>query len=113
MIYIYQNLQLGITSSKKPKLKIEEDNKYEDFKINDETDIAYKMKNIITKRKLQTKIIRYRKYRIEIDRYNYFREQIMLYFPWRNEESDFFFKNIEDLFTVKSPLFILLGALMF
>ena len=34
------------------------------------------------------KIIRYVKYNKTTDQENYFREQLMLFYPWRNEESD-------------------------
>ena len=50
------------------------------------------------------KIIRYVKYNKNVDPENYFREQLMLFYPWRNEETDLLngFETYENSFKAVS-----------
>lgn len=52
----------------------------------------------------KSKVIRYRKYSIHQDRLNYFRVLVMLYYPWRNEESEVDNANCENIFNANKDV---------
>ena len=88
---------ISVTKSKSKQLengdKESSDDEVDSFVEND-IDMSLKTRYSVNTGEYQInlrtkpKIIRYVRYNKTTDRENYFREQLMLFFPWRNEESD-------------------------
>lgn len=52
------------------------------------------------------KVIRYRRYNLDIDADNYYREQLMLFYPWRNEQTDILDINRPKIFLENRDIII-------
>jgi len=58
------------------------------------------------KKRLKRKVIRFRHYGKKQDIKNYSREQLMLFFPWRDEETDLLLINVEEVFKEKLEIIL-------